>query len=138
MTNHFDGLAAITTAFTTYLGYKGSAVATFLATDAGVDLPGWVQWISGPVGALVVLAVGLWWMTKRLEASEKKADEREAKRDAIIEKLHADHADKVESLSHATMRVTDRVSNALDAVATELAKRPCGLELMKQKIKDEE
>ena len=42
----------------------------------------WIQQLQGPFGALIGLALGLWWMSKRLDKAEAKADKREDERDA--------------------------------------------------------
>jgi hypothetical protein len=47
-----------------------------------VPAPDWVQQLQGPFGALIGLALGLWWMSKRLDKAEAKADKREDERDA--------------------------------------------------------
>lgn len=44
--------------------------------------PDWIQQVQGPFGALIGLALGLWWMSKRLDKAEAKADKREDERDA--------------------------------------------------------
>lgn len=47
-----------------------------------IPAPDWVQQLQGPFGALIGLALGLWWMSKRLDKAEAKADKREDERDA--------------------------------------------------------
>lgn len=47
-----------------------------------VPAPDWIQQLQGPFGALVGLAMGLWWMKNRLDKAEAKADKREDERDA--------------------------------------------------------
>jgi hypothetical protein len=47
-----------------------------------VPAPDWIQQLQGPFGALIGLALGLWWMSKRLDKAEAKADKREDERDA--------------------------------------------------------
>ena len=47
-----------------------------------VPAPDWVPQLQGPFGALIGLALGLWWMSKRLDKAEAKADKREDERDA--------------------------------------------------------
>jgi hypothetical protein len=47
-----------------------------------VPAPDWIQQLQGPFGALIGLALGLWWMSKRLDKAETKADKREDERDA--------------------------------------------------------
>ena len=47
-----------------------------------IPAPEWVQQLQGPFGALIGLALGLWWMSKRLDKAEAKADKREDERDA--------------------------------------------------------
>jgi hypothetical protein len=75
-----------------------------------VPAPDWIQQLQGPFGALVGLAIGLWWMKTRLDKAEAKADKRDDERDAdrktlitVIEqnsyllrdvKEHLDHTQK--------------------------------------------
>ena len=47
-----------------------------------IPAPDWIQQLQGPFGALIGLALGLWWMSKRLDKAEAKADKREDERDA--------------------------------------------------------
>lgn len=48
---------------------------------AQVPSPDWMDKLQGPFGALVGLAIGLWWMNARLNKAETKNDEREKERD---------------------------------------------------------
>ena len=47
-----------------------------------IPAPDWIQQLQGPFGALIGLALGLWWMSQRLNRAEAKADKREDERDA--------------------------------------------------------
>lgn len=47
-----------------------------------VPAPDWIQQLQGPFGALLGLGMGLWWMSKRLDKAEAKADKRDDERDA--------------------------------------------------------
>jgi hypothetical protein len=64
----------------------GTKASLFIADAASeitkIDMPGWMTALQGPFGALVGLAVGLYWMSKRLNKAEEKADKREDERDA--------------------------------------------------------
>jgi putative Mn2+ efflux pump MntP len=46
-----------------------------------VPAPDWIQQLQGPFGALIGLAMGLWWMKTRLDKAEAKADKRDEERD---------------------------------------------------------
>jgi hypothetical protein len=37
------------------------------------------------------------------------------------------HAEKLESITHAAMKVTSKVATSLDALVEELQHRPCGM-----------
>ena len=83
MTNIIDhltsGIAVIVA------GIFGSKVSIFIA-DTVADatqsvMPSWLAGLQGPFGALIGLAVGLIWMSKRLDKAETKADKREEERD---------------------------------------------------------
>ncbi len=67
-------------------GIFGSKVAIFFG-DVAADvsrtpIPDYLTALQGPFGALVGLAIGLYWMSKRLNKAEAKADRREDERDA--------------------------------------------------------
>lgn len=59
--------------------FKGAS--HFLADTAQIPMPEWVQWLVGPVGALVGLVLALRWMAGRLNKAEEKIDRRENERD---------------------------------------------------------
>ena len=67
-------------------GIFGSKVSAFVADIAAeivqVPMPAWMAGLQGSFGALIGLAIGLVWMSKRLDKTEAKADAREAERDA--------------------------------------------------------
>ena len=69
-----SGLAAIVA------GVIGSQALPDMLSQ--IPAPDWVQQLQGPFGALIGLALGLWWMSKRLDKAEAKADKREDERDA--------------------------------------------------------
>lgn len=45
------------------------------------ELPPWMQWLLGPLGALVGMLFAIWWLSQRLNKAEVKADAREVERD---------------------------------------------------------
>ena len=138
MTNPYvDAIAAVAISGAAVAGAKVSTAAARLLADSGtVALPEWATWIVGPVGTLVALGIALKWMVGRLDASEGKAEARDKERTAIIESMHAKHAEKLETLTLAAMKVTDKVSNSLDALADELRSRPCAVSVEKPRIKE--
>ena len=83
MTNVIDHLTSGVTVIVA--GIFGSKVSVFVAdsiTDATQSvMPSWLAGLQGPFGALIGLAVGLYWMSKRLDKAETKADRREEERD---------------------------------------------------------
>lgn len=134
---YIDAIAAVAISGAAVAGAKVSTAAAHMLADSGtVALPEWATWIVGPVGTLVALGIALKWMVGRLDASEGKAEARDKERTAIIESMHARHAEKLEALTLASMKVTDKVANSLDAMADELRGRPCAVTLERQRIKD--
>ncbi len=51
------------------------------------DMPIWMQYLLGPLGALVGLIIALIWMNKRLDRAELKNDARESERDTDRKEL---------------------------------------------------
>lgn len=49
--------------------------------NASPDMPEWMKWILGPLGALVGMIFAVWWLSNRLNKAEAKADKREDERD---------------------------------------------------------
>lgn len=70
---------------TVVCGIFGSQVSPVLLntldTVANVEAPPWAGLLMGPFGALVGLALALWWMKGRLDKAEEKNDKRDAERD---------------------------------------------------------
>lgn len=75
-------------------GIFGSRVATItgsiVAEATQAPVPGWMVGLQGPFGALIGLALGLVWMSKRLTAAESKAEEKEKKADEKNDKREAE------------------------------------------------
>jgi len=72
---------------------------TILATaSAGGDQPAWLQWIMGPLGALVVMVFAIGWLTKRLDASEKREIERQQQREAMLQSMAVTNAKIADAL----------------------------------------
>ena len=120
---HLEALTALVTTAAAILGYKVATLAGWLAAQSGVVMPEWMTWLLGPAGTLVALGIALKWMGGRLEKAEAKADER----DTIIVKMSAEQT-----------KVTSKVANALDALVDELHNRPCGMQIKRHKIQDED
>jgi hypothetical protein len=82
--------------------------------------------ILGPLGSVACLVIALKWLASRVDKSEQRT-----------ETLRQAHAEKLETLTHAAMKVTDRVSNSLDALVAELRERPCGMKLPNHRLTNE-
>ena len=77
-----------------------------------VPAPDWIQQLQGPFGALIGLALGLWWMSKRLDKAEAKADKREDERDADRKSLIT----IVEQNSNVLRSATEIISSVKDVL----------------------
>lgn len=77
-----------------------------------IPAPDWVQQLQGPFGALIGLALGLWWMSKRLDKAEAKADKREDERDADRKSLIT----IVEQNSNVLRSATEIISSVKDVL----------------------
>lgn len=80
MTQHLEPAAAFITATTGAI--FGSRMFALLADVASNEMPEWMKWLLGPLGALVGMIVAVWWLSNRLNKAEEKADKREDERDA--------------------------------------------------------
>jgi hypothetical protein len=65
----------------------GSKILPFLANATQSEMPDWMRYLLGPLGALFGMIIAVCWLTKRLDKAEVKADEREDARDIEREKL---------------------------------------------------
>ena len=77
-----------------------------------IPAPDWVQQLQGPFGALIGLALGLWWMSKRLDKAEAKADKREDERDADRKSLIT----VVEQNSNVLRNATEMLGSVKDVL----------------------
>lgn len=78
------------------------------------DMPTWMKYLLGPMGALVGLIVALIWMNKRLDKAEAKIDQREVERDK-------DRKDLIEVLQKTNM-VLDKSNSIHDRVEKTIIK----------------
>ena len=100
----FSGLTAIVAGI---VGFR--ALPDMLSQ---IPAPDWVQQLQGPFGALIGLALGLWWMSKRLDKAEAKADKREDERDADRKSLIT----IVEQNSNVLRSATEILSSVKDVL----------------------
>ena len=77
-----------------------------------IPAPDWIQQLQGPFGALIGLALGLWWMSKRLDKAEAKADKREDERDADRKSLIT----VVEQNSNVLRNATEMLGSVKDVL----------------------
>ncbi|NDD55736.1 hypothetical protein EBZ39_18040, partial [bacterium] len=62
-----------------FVAATAGKISVMLAQTA--NAPDWIDRITGPFGALVVMAIGLWYFSKRDAKQDKKMDERQAAKD---------------------------------------------------------
>lgn len=59
----------------------GAKILPYIAETNPSKMPDWMEYLLGPLGALVGMVVAVCWLTRRLDKAEVKADAREAARD---------------------------------------------------------
>ena len=64
----------------------GSRYLAETVTDAG-DLPRWMEWLIGPLGALVGMIVAIKWLSLRLNKAEEREEARRLERDALMKSV---------------------------------------------------
>ncbi len=57
-----------------------------LSTSSG-ETPNWIEWVMGPLGALVVMIVAIGWLTKRLDATEQREIKRQEQREILLTQM---------------------------------------------------
>lgn len=63
-------------------------IVNIIAEVAGNhDVPSWVSLITGPVSALVIMAIAIKWLSSQLEESKKEQKDADAKREKDRESL---------------------------------------------------
>jgi uncharacterized membrane-anchored protein YhcB (DUF1043 family) len=80
-----------------------------IATTGG-DQPAWLQWIMGPLGALVVMVVAIGWLTRRLDATEQREIKRQEQREALLTQM-AEINTKVATALESNTRMLERVDH---------------------------
>jgi hypothetical protein len=66
------------------LGALQAFLSTAIGTKLGLmlaqvaQLPEWSVWFTGPFGGLVGMVVAVWWLSKRLDRAEARAEARDA------------------------------------------------------------
>jgi hypothetical protein len=80
MTSQIETIyAGIATAVSAVIGSKVMTITAIQVSPN--ELPPWMQWLLGPLGALVGMLFAIWWLSQRLNKAEEKADARELERD---------------------------------------------------------
>jgi hypothetical protein len=92
------------------------------------NAPDWINRITGPFGALVVMAIGLWYFSVRDAKQDKKMDERQAAKD----KEDADHKtaqiETAKQLAETNTRLQiaiDQNTRVIETNSRALDKHPC-------------
>ena len=80
MTHHLEPVAAFVS--TVCGAIVGSRFFSMIADIAPTEMPEWMKWLLGPLGALVGMIIAIWWLSSRLNKAEVKADKRDDERDA--------------------------------------------------------
>ncbi len=117
MTPQFEAIAAtLVAAAGTFLGSK---VLPLIANAAATEMPEWMKWLLGPLGALIGMIVAVWWLSARLNKAEAKADKRDDERDAdrktLILTLEQNRV-SLESNSNFTREATDVMREVRDHI----------------------
>ncbi len=105
------------TVFAVALGFLASTMGVTLGQAAPV--PDWAQPVMGPLGALVLAAVAVWWQTKKLDRVEREAIIRQAEyQKALLDILRT----QVEAVTQNTRaweenrELLERVANCMAEV----------------------
>lgn len=87
MTTQLNTVAAILSSVMSAI--LGSRVFIFIGEVVTEELPMWIRYILGPVGALVGMLFAIRWLAGRLDKQEQKLDAKEAERDSDRKALMA-------------------------------------------------
>lgn len=60
----------------------GAKILPLIANATSPEMPQWMGWLLGPLGALIGMIFAVWWLAGRLNKAEEKADKREDERDS--------------------------------------------------------
>lgn len=80
------------------------------STAIGDNTPAWMQWIMGPLGALVVMVIAIGWLTRRLDATEEREIKRQEQREALLKEM-AEINTKVAIALESNTRMLEKVDN---------------------------
>lgn len=115
MTPHqsFCDLSAIAVA------YGAGKVSILIAQT--IPSPDWIDKVTGPLGALVTMAIGIWYLSQRNAKQDAKIEERQKITDAKIEERqrHADEKEEVVTQARIDMieKLTQTISETRAVVA---------------------
>lgn len=84
-----------------------------LLASSSSDPLNWLEWIMGPLGALVVMVVAISWLARRLDATELREIERQKQREAILTQM-AEINTKVVLALESNTRMLEKVDNHFD------------------------
>lgn len=86
------------------------ALATTAATP---EVPEWLGYLLGPLGAVVVMGGAVLWLTRRLERKEKSDEARQEKREELLaEQVRA--STLIAAALDRNNRILDRIEEKLD------------------------
>lgn len=99
-------------------GVLGSQLANstsnLIAETMSEPLPPWIQWLVGPLGALIGLSFALKWIADKLAKAEAKIDKREDERDEDRKKLIevlSENSTVIREVKEVCREVTGAISN---------------------------
>lgn len=78
------------------------------------QMPDWAKYILGPLGALVVTLVAVWWLARRLASIESKSEKKsDAEREMMLGILQAqvEIATKCQTALEQNTRVLERIES---------------------------
>ena len=107
----------------------GITAMGFLETLTKDDLTGPHALLLGALAVIVVLWRNAGIREKNEEKRRSSAEEAQERRHKEALNMQKENSAKLADLTMASMRVTSRVSNAIDALVTEFQKRPCSANL---------
>lgn len=109
-----------------FVAATAGKISVMLAQTA--NAPDWIDRITGPFGALVVMAIGLWYFSKRDAKQDKKMDERQAakdKEDANHKLAQLETAKQLADTNARLQIAIDQNTRVIENNSRALDKHPC-------------
>lgn len=123
----FTDLAAL--GFAVFAGKISTSIAQT------IPAPDWMDRLTGPLGALVAMAVGIWWLSQRNKKQDEIAEKKDLAREARDDEHLRSRAEAIERMTAAlestkavidqNNRVLERSIPVTDRAARALEKHEC-------------